>query len=786
MGVRLTETPASFKDYKPEGGGDQVKLIHFDGRRIDRTEAVTDAGRDVWRPAVAVGPADQVVVAWAEMRDGNWDLYARTFHPSKASWDKPRRLTTDPGADTDPVLATTSNGRVMVAWQAWREGQADILLAPIEDTSRPVNISQHPANDWSPALAAGADGRLFVAFDSYRNGSYDVFLADASSTPARLIAVADSTKFEARPSLAVDAKGRAWVAFEERPDNWGKDFGKHSGKDGVPLYRDSVVRVRCVEGDKVVDAGDPVALVKPPGRRFNSFPRLTLDHTGRPWLLYRHRQENNWQNNPMPVVGALWIEYATTLAGTSWTIPQPLAHSDNLLDNRPALAAPTSGPVLAFYSSDGRIRGAGGARQGPQATAKAKAKAKGAGGPGLAVNNNLYVSALSAPDGAAAPQPGAPVAKPAAVPPAHPHEAADIARLRSYRLTVGDQTLRPLRGEFHRHTEISADGGGDGALEDMWRYGIDVGGLDWIGCGDHDNGGGKEYTWWLTQKTTDIYHNPPAFVPMFTYERSVNYPGGHRNVMFAYRGVRTLPRLTAPAGGVLLDVDGRDLDAQMLYKYLHELNGICAAHTSATDMGTDWRENDPKVEPVVEIYQGDRDSYEGPGEPRVAHGLADAAGGWQPLGLVSNALAMNYRLGFQSSSDHISTHISFAIALARDATRTAIFEAFQQRHCYAATDNILLVVRSGQHLMGDEFETDKPVTLEVQAHGTAAIQRIDIIKNGRHVYTAEPGKDSVEFRWTDEEAPEGKLCWYYVRLLQKDGEIAWGSPMWVHPAQRGR
>ena len=30
---------------------------------------------------------------------------------------------------------------------------------------------------------------------------------------------------------------------------------------------------------------------------------------------------------------------------------------------------------------------------------------------------------------------------------------------------------------------------------------------------------------------------------MFTYERSVAYPHGHRNVMFAHRGVRTLPRL---------------------------------------------------------------------------------------------------------------------------------------------------------------------------------------------------------------------------------------------------
>ena len=56
-------------------------------------------------------------------------------------------------------------------------------------------------------------------------------------------------------------------------------------------------------------------------------------------------------------------------------------------------------------------------------------------------------------------------------------------------------------------------------------------------------------------------------------------------------------------------------DTKMLYRYLHELGGVCASHTSATSMGTDWRDHDPKVEPLVEIYQGDRMSYEIEGAP---------------------------------------------------------------------------------------------------------------------------------------------------------------------------
>ena len=112
----------------------------------------------------------------------------------------------------------------------------------------------------------------------------------------------------------------------------------------------------------------------------------------------------------------------------------------------------------------------------------------------------------------------------------------------------------------------------------------------------------------------------------------------------------------------------------------------------------------PTFEPIVEIYQGHRQSYEYLGAPRSARRRGESIGGWQPLGMVWNALAMQYRLGFQASSDHVSTHISYAIALAEDTTRPAILDAFRRRHCYAATDNIIMDIRSGEHLMGDEFD----------------------------------------------------------------------------------
>jgi hypothetical protein len=446
-----------------------------------------------------------------------------------------------------------------------------------------------------------------------------------------------------------------------------------------------------------------------------------------------------------------------------------LTRSDGLLDNRPALVQPNGGPMLAIYCTDGRLR-----REVEATPALVRKYNTNQGtAPGV-FDVDLEVSALVDSRPFEEPRLGQRHEPAWPAPNRLPDDSEDLRRISAYRIEANGKTYRLLRGEFHRHTEISADGGWDGSLEDMWRYAIDAARLDWIGNGDHDNGGGKEYTWWLIQKTTDLYSQPPSFTPMFTYERSVAYPRGHRNVMFAHRGVRTLPRLVGP-GGVI------DEDTRMLYDYLKEHNGICASHTSATGMGTDWRDTNPQFEPFVEIYQGHRQSYEYLGAPRSARRKGESIGGWQPLGMVWNALAMQYRLGFQASSDHISTHISYAVALAEDATRAAILDAFRRRHCYAATDNIIMDVRSGDHLMGDEFAATGPVKLNVFVHGTRPLARVDIIKDFRYVYSTEPRTTQVAFQWTDDEKgrPPG-LSWYYVRAIQDDGELAWASPMWVH------
>jgi hypothetical protein len=58
-------------------------------------------------------------------------------------------------------------------------------------------------------------------------------------------------------------------------------------------------------------------------------------------------------------------------------------------------------------------------------------------------------------------------------------------------------------------------------------------------------------------------------------------------------------------------------DTELLYEELRKTKGLATPHTSGTNStGTDWRDNDPKIDAVVEIYQVARLNYEHKNAPR--------------------------------------------------------------------------------------------------------------------------------------------------------------------------
>jgi hypothetical protein len=87
--------------------------------------------------------------------------------------------------------------------------------------------------------------------------------------------------------------------------------------------------------------------------------------------------------------------------------------------------------------------------------------------------------------------------------------------------------------------------------------------------------------------------------------------------------------------------------------------------------------------------------------------------------------------------------------------------------------------------MGEAFSTsDKPV-VKVRAIGTLPLARVVVIKNNKLVYTATPDAKTADFEYRDDDIEPGE-SYYYVRVEQSDGSLAWASPIWVKYLGRER
>jgi len=96
----------------------------------------------------------------------------------------------------------------------------------------------------------------------------------------------------------------------------------------------------------------------------------------------------------------------------------------------------------------------------------------------------------------------------------------------------------------------------------------------------------------------------------------------------------------------------------------------------------------PICQRVCEIFQACRGSYEHSGCPREFSNTKNKKG------FYWNALEKGYKLGFQSSSDHISTHLSYAVVLTDDVSRPGLIAAFNSGFKIAQA-------RGGAYLSGE-------------------------------------------------------------------------------------
>jgi hypothetical protein len=744
---------------------DHIYARYFDGDEWGASIQLDDVPGDYFRTAVGIS-GDQVWVIWAAQVDGNFDLYGRCLQDGE--WGSTERLTSDAGVDFNHRIAAGPNGTLYMVWQSGQPGGYDIYMKEYRDGQWQTaqRVSELRSNDWEPDAVVDSQGLVTIAWDTYAHGDYDVYMRqymDGDFTPS--LPVTDSDEFEGYVSLACDDKDRVWISYNRAIDHWGKDaplLGEepkgHAGTRG--LRNSTGVGLLCFEDGRLgkIDLPNPKDMPHTIAGT-PEMPELAFDGDGRLWVFFRYLRRN-WTTREERFQ---WDIYGMAYDGTGWTDPMPFPMCYGRNDHRMMAALAADGRLWAVWPTDERSLH-------PPVGDKTLYQMR---------DGNIYAGALY-PSGQRVTI-NTPPQKPTLT---ERTDALRVADHRNHQISVGDENYTLYWGEMHRHTDMSWDGGNgnDGTLYGGYRYALDAAGMDFIGLSDHNYGsrprggavytpGAADYDWWRSEKYVDLFTVGKFFIPMYTYERSLNYPHGHRNITALKRGSMVVDTFADENGKV------RDDDELLLWEELKRrgLEVLMMSHTSATTMGTDWKYPVPPMEPLVEIYQGCRTSYEYEGAPKSQR---PESGAKYRDGYIWNALAKGYRLGFIASSDHLSTNVSYAAVYAPELSREGIFRSMGARRTYAAMDHILVDYRLNGRLMGDEFTTSEKPKITCWARGTDNIAKIEIIRDNEFIYMAQPGSIEHSFEFTDTKATPGEH-YYYVRVIQENTAIAWASPIWV-------
>ncbi|MBN9378795.1 MAG: DUF3604 domain-containing protein [Chlamydiales bacterium 38-26] len=225
----------------------------------------------------------------------------------------------------------------------------------------------------------------------------------------------------------------------------------------------------------------------------------------------------------------------------------------------------------------------------------------------------------------------------------------------------------------------------------------------------------------------------------------------------------------------------------------------------------DFSNFDPDYERVVEIYNawGSSECTKKEGNLRPIQ-INGKVGVQESLeGSIQKALMNNCRFGFVAGGlddrgiyapffegDQVQYSPGMTAIIANEHTRASLAEALYNRSCYATTgERIIVGLYIAGSPMGSEISTAQKHGLNINRHisgfvaGTTHLKSVEIIRNGKVLKAFKPEGYSLDFTF-DDMTPLDKVTlstkdksppfvFYYLRVVQEDGHMAWSSPIWV-------
>jgi hypothetical protein len=753
------ETKVVFLEHIPSKG-DRLMIGNItDGKLVGALAVFPDVGT-YKNPTVTVDAASHEYLSWEEFKEDRWQVMAARLKEGKTGKIKvlnqpasfsvnstATAVSTSFGNGINHATAPHPEGGLSIVWQQDLGGGFDIAHASVSvglEVSEQKILSKNSRGDWAPRIATNEQGNSFVVWDSYDGQSFNVLGCWVDKKGSDPFALADGPLAQFRADIIFVGE-KLFVLWEEAAANWGKDydggFGQWTNIEDHygPLHKFRLLRVAEVVDGQAVELQNslPHALLNHAAVQkdqrdnleqlgvFYERGQFVKDGQGRLWLVHRsfHAPHVRTTKSVAHHIESGWQVQSRCFDGEKWSKLHSFEHPQR--DGLQRMSVTPTPHGFAITYTTGRTH-----RDAPSEHR------------GL-----FYGTAAMESFKAEKKQVSLPVTKPSKL-----VQTREPTILREATAMIGGQSYQLSFGDLHRHTDLSlCFPFFDGTYDDQFRYIIEVVEHDFVGITDHardlSNGEVDSLVWRRSVKEVTRHRLKGRFIPYFSYERSQRQTD--HNV------ISLRDDLLRPFQPHLREF-WKEIDDDT-FTIPHN-TGKSPAMVQAL-----WSIHDNEKRPLMEIFQGCRSN-------------ADK----NMAAMVRLGYSKGYRFGLIASSDHLSTHRSYACVWSPQRERKSIFRSLQARRTYGATDRIGLAFRYGQNWMGEEVKYRKGESLIVEIAATGPVREVRVIKNGKPWKTFNPAEQSPIFKQSMVPDPlEGREDYYFVELEQSDGNRAWASPIWI-------
>lgn len=197
-------------------------------------------------PAIGVDGDGNFVITWADKQNGNWDIYGQLYSNNGIEIGANFKINDDASNTSQywPCCTRHADGSFIVAWADERNGNYDIYYQRFTHDGIAIGSNSRADDDagvalqFLPKLTIAANGNFIITWTDERNNNRDIyaqrFLNDGTPAGQNFLVNDDNTdKGQQNSYIAADLDGNFTICWEDSRNDFNDIYARSYNSDGI-------------------------------------------------------------------------------------------------------------------------------------------------------------------------------------------------------------------------------------------------------------------------------------------------------------------------------------------------------------------------------------------------------------------------------------------------------------------------------------------------------------------------------------------------------------------------